>query len=429
MVIIHVVDEQRKQEKKFQCEQRVLVKQMQYFRAHLVTSISGKQNRSTAPEASKSANRSLQRTRSKSSSVSLLPELSITVHCDIIIFEWLMKYVEHIEDGKTHPMLTVKNVASILISAEFLVMDTLFDEAIVFMSMHLRDIGKLKMDLSMLSDNVIDRITKQLIHDDEFDHEINSLMDGQIKLFNRFYKSRCATLNAKFGSLAQCKHCGHIYASNKVKTLSCYANSTRIELGKYGDIIRLHEEERAWSCDDWIMDITDNVSWDAVYWFLRAAYTHDTCQVCNAVYNLVHVYHCRFHPFEPSFQTEVGYRYPCCEARAFSFLEENNGCKLQQHKGLEYFSFIEKFREKIDQLAQKLEIQEQSTKIVDARSMFFPVLEKSVFDTVVQTDAPQMECTEDAANNLLPKVECIQEQDRAQMQMYSRMNQKCRIRL
>lgn len=49
-----------------------------------------------------------------------IDEIDISIHCDVAIFEWLMSFV-HGEN----PNLTITNVVSILISAEFLQMQNL----------------------------------------------------------------------------------------------------------------------------------------------------------------------------------------------------------------------------------------------------------------------------------------------------------------
>jgi hypothetical protein len=48
-------------------------------------------------------------------------DLDISVHCDVAIFEWLMRYIK----DKSDPQLTVRNVISILISSNYLKMESL----------------------------------------------------------------------------------------------------------------------------------------------------------------------------------------------------------------------------------------------------------------------------------------------------------------
>lgn len=52
-------------------------------------------------------------------------DIDISVHCDIKIFEWLMKYLKLKESNQFSsdeiiPKLDIKNVISILISSDFL---------------------------------------------------------------------------------------------------------------------------------------------------------------------------------------------------------------------------------------------------------------------------------------------------------------------
>lgn len=42
-------------------------------------------------------------------------DIDISVHCDITIFDWLMRYIHSME-----PQIEVKNAVSILISSDFL---------------------------------------------------------------------------------------------------------------------------------------------------------------------------------------------------------------------------------------------------------------------------------------------------------------------
>jgi hypothetical protein len=56
-----------------------------------------------------------------------LDDIDISVHCDVSIFEWLMKYVHG-----SQPKLEIKNAVSILISSDFLQMKNLTDDSIMF---------------------------------------------------------------------------------------------------------------------------------------------------------------------------------------------------------------------------------------------------------------------------------------------------------
>jgi hypothetical protein len=60
MIIIHVCDENKKLNKDFKCEKNLLVKNMKYFEKYLMDQKS-------------------------------IDDIDISVHCDIGIFDWLMR--------------------------------------------------------------------------------------------------------------------------------------------------------------------------------------------------------------------------------------------------------------------------------------------------------------------------------------------------
>ncbi len=68
-IVIHVFDENRKVNKDFKCNKTILLSQMKYFEQYLVDAQS-------------------------------LDDIDISVHCDIKIFEWLMKYLKDTAEPK-----------------------------------------------------------------------------------------------------------------------------------------------------------------------------------------------------------------------------------------------------------------------------------------------------------------------------------------
>ena len=91
--------------KDFVCPREILVREMKYFNEYL------------------------------SSETQLWDEIDISVHCDVPVFEWLIRYAkrgmtegpcgESLDEPLTVPSLDVSTVVSILISSDFLKMDTL----------------------------------------------------------------------------------------------------------------------------------------------------------------------------------------------------------------------------------------------------------------------------------------------------------------
>lgn len=82
-------------------------------------------------------------------------DLDISVYCDVEIFEWLMSYIH---DPKGRPQLDKSIIVSILISSEFLQMDTLVDICLENIASRLHEIIKLPIDLSCISDKLVNKL-------------------------------------------------------------------------------------------------------------------------------------------------------------------------------------------------------------------------------------------------------------------------------
>jgi hypothetical protein len=71
------------------------------------------------------------------------------VHCDIAIFDWLMRYI-HLKE----PHIEVKNAVSVLISSDFLQMSVLVDLALEFVAKHINEIILLPIDMNCMNSNL-----------------------------------------------------------------------------------------------------------------------------------------------------------------------------------------------------------------------------------------------------------------------------------
>lgn len=115
MIIIHVCDESKKRNQDFKCDRGILIANMKYFERYLADSKN-------------------------------IEDIDISVHCDINIFDWLMRYIH-----KKDPKLEVKNAISILISSDFLQMPVLVEEAVRYVSANIHEIIGLPIDMNCLN--------------------------------------------------------------------------------------------------------------------------------------------------------------------------------------------------------------------------------------------------------------------------------------
>ena len=125
VVVIHVCDENQQISKDFCCKRDILVKHMKYFEKFLAENENG------------------------------YDDIDISVHCDVEIFEWLMTYIH---EPDTPPKIEKSIIVSILISSEFLQMDALVDVCIQQVAGSLSEIIKLPIDLSCISEKLVNRI-------------------------------------------------------------------------------------------------------------------------------------------------------------------------------------------------------------------------------------------------------------------------------
>jgi len=143
VVIIHVCDENRHVTRDFNCKRDILVKNMKYFKSFL-------------PNAENS-----------------FEDVDISVHCDVEIFEWLMQFIHEVIDP---PKLDKAIVVSILISSEFLQMDSLVELCLQFIATNLNEImyaqtysafflishcfcSKIPIDLACISEKLLNKLT------------------------------------------------------------------------------------------------------------------------------------------------------------------------------------------------------------------------------------------------------------------------------
>jgi hypothetical protein len=127
VILIHVCDENRQITKDFCCYRNILVEHMKYFEAFLVENENG------------------------------YDDIDISVHCDVDIFEWLMSFIH---SPNNYPPIDQTMVVSILISSDFLQMETLVDLCTNYIAKNLGDILKLPIDLSCISEKLINKLAQ-----------------------------------------------------------------------------------------------------------------------------------------------------------------------------------------------------------------------------------------------------------------------------
>jgi len=116
-----------------------------------------------------------------------LDDIDISVHCDINIFDWLMRYVY-----KKEPLLEIKNSISILISSDFLQMGRLVDECLDYIGINLKEIIQLPIDMNCMNSQLIKRLASRISI-----HTLDEIKDKKDKLSSKLYMKKLELLFEK----------------------------------------------------------------------------------------------------------------------------------------------------------------------------------------------------------------------------------------
>ena len=179
-IVIHVCDEAKRLKQDFTCPRDLLVREMKYFSYNLNINVSNSSQNTSGAHAHVSSLSAL----SKKS----LDEIDISVHCDINIFDWLMRYVK-----RNHPLMIEKNIAtpenfqtdtlnnkityhkdgsiksiepkldlnncvSILLSSDFLLMENLVDKCIIFIAENLDSVLNIPCVMSGINEALLTKL-------------------------------------------------------------------------------------------------------------------------------------------------------------------------------------------------------------------------------------------------------------------------------
>ncbi|XP_022831614.1 uncharacterized protein KIAA1841 homolog isoform X2 [Spodoptera litura] len=312
-VEIHVCDEVKGLKKDFRCPQKLLISKMGYF-------------------ADVTAGQRLE-------------DMDISVHCDIQIFDWLMRWVKRdtilVADW---PLLDPHNVVPILVSASFLQMEPLLHDCLIYCHAHINDIVKTSTNLACLSDALLTRLAAMYTN-----AELEAIRDRKDKIQSRLYCKMILslaepvpeTLRGHYATLAtlfKCNKCNKLLGRHIAEQVPCQPASMRID--RRGNVVSSHTKDQSWSLNDYITWLYGELrSWRRVYWRLWADCHFLRCQLCDSFFPAYQMEWCSHHEQPAHMFTLEGRpslpagRYPCCGERAYRFetITRNTGCQFREH--------------------------------------------------------------------------------------------------
>lgn len=314
-VEIHVCDEDKNIKKNFRCPQKLLIQKMCYF-----ADVTAGQK---------------------------LDEIDISVHCDVVIFDWLMRWVKKDIIKKSEwPVLEASNVIPIMVSACFLQMEPLLENCLQYCHDNMSDILKTSTILSCLDDNLLTRLAALFTNED-----VEMLKDKKDKVQSRLFCKLITSLveatpdnnKGHYSSLAMLFKCGKCN-KNVIQSISdfvpCVPSAMKVD--NKGAVHSKHVRDLTWTLNDYIVALRSELrSWRKVYWRLWGDCHFLFCQQCNVYFPIHQIDWCCYHPEPAQFfvneqQRPTPFplgRYPCCSQRAYRFeaLSSQSGCRYKEH--------------------------------------------------------------------------------------------------
>nr|XP_036852539.1 uncharacterized protein KIAA1841 homolog isoform X6 [Manis javanica] len=242
--------------------------------------------------------------------------------------------------SKTEP----GNVISILISSEFLKMDSLVEQCIQYCHKNMNAIVVTPCNMNCINANLLTRIADLFTH-----NEVDDLKDKKDKfrsklfckkierLFDPEYLNPDSRNNA--ATLYRCYLCKKLLTKETERRISCIPG--KINVDQHGNIIYIHIRDKTWDVHEYLNSLFEELkSWRDVYWRLWGTVNWLTCSRCYQAFLCIEFSHCQYHsetvvyPTAASSLSTVGTGiYPCCNQKVLRFdpTQLTKGCKVRDH--------------------------------------------------------------------------------------------------
>ncbi|XP_069464119.1 SANT and BTB domain regulator of class switch recombination isoform X2 [Ambystoma mexicanum] len=257
-MVIHVCDEAKHLKEDFVCPRDLLISEMKYFAEYL------------------------------SVDAQRWEEVDISVHCDVHIFDWLIRYVKRNSKGCEKiniPKLEPGNVISILISSEFLKMDSLVEECIQFCHRNMSTIVATPCNMNCINANLLTRIADLFSH-----NEADEVKDRKDKFKSKIFCKKIERLfdpayenldsPGKAATLYRCCLCKKLLTKENEQKISCLPG--KININPHGNIVYYHIRDKTWDVHDYLSGLYAELkSWRDVYWRLWGSINWLTCSRCK----------------------------------------------------------------------------------------------------------------------------------------------------
>uniref|UniRef100_A0A672TM06 SANT and BTB domain regulator of CSR n=1 Tax=Strigops habroptila TaxID=2489341 RepID=A0A672TM06_STRHB len=316
-MVIHVCDEAKNLKEDFVCPRDLLISEMKYFAEYL------------------------------SVDAQRWEEVDISVHCDVHIFDWLIRYVKrNSKDSEANEMPTLEpsNVISILISSEFLKMDSLVEKCIHYCHKNMNAIVATPCNMNCINANLVTHIADLFTH-----NEVEELKDKRDKFKSKLF---CKKIERMFdpeyvnpdsrgnaATLYRCCLCKKLLTKETERRIPCVPG--KINIDQHGNIVYVHIRDKTWEVHEYLIGLHEELkSWRDVYWRLWGTVNWLTCSRCNQSFLCTEFSHCQYHSqsvLYPGVASALGSTgtgvYPCCNQKVLRFDPTTlpKGCKVRDH--------------------------------------------------------------------------------------------------
>eukprot|EP00116_Pleurobrachia_bachei_P001482 sb/3461744/ len=293
-------------------------------------------------------------------------EVDISVHCDVQIFDWLMRYVQRdksLPPDDCVPKLEPTNVISILISSDFLKMTDLVGLCVQYCHSHISEIIAAPCNMNCISGQILTDIARLFTI-----REIEAIRDRKDKFKSKLYAKKVEFLIESASNsqdIFRCSSCRRILSSHLQSKVPCVTG--RMTIGYNGVLRYSHSKDVMFDVSEFLIHLRQSgKNWCDVYWYLWSALNYLTCVKCQHIFSLNEYYDCLHHPELPDSSASVSGAiilpemrkytsftfyyftvfkegedqisaavgvYPCCGQRALRFdpLTCPQGCEKMKH--------------------------------------------------------------------------------------------------
>ncbi|MBZ3875469.1 hypothetical protein SUZIE_133095 [Sciurus carolinensis] len=205
--------------------------------------------------------------------------------------------------SKTEP----GNVISILISSEFLKMDSLVEQCIQYCHKNMNAIVATPCNMNCINANLLTRITDLFTH-----NEVDDLKDKKDKFRSKLF---CKKIERLFDP-------EYLNPDSRSNAATLYRDKT-------------------WDVHEYLNSLFEELkSWRDVYWRLWGTVNWLTCSRCYQAFLCIELSHCQYHSETVVYSTAANSLstvgtgiYPCCNQKVLRFdpTQLTKGCKVRDH--------------------------------------------------------------------------------------------------